>query len=88
MGGGGTDETSGATGRQQGFHEGVSGAAQDSDGGDVRRVRFAGGAYGALCEVDWPVVIKADGLCAGKGVFVAPNPDAATEFHRAGDGEE
>jgi phosphoribosylamine--glycine ligase len=40
----------------------------------------AAGAYGALCEVDWPVVIKADGLCAGKGVFVAPNPDAATEF--------
>jgi phosphoribosylamine---glycine ligase len=39
-----------------------------------------GGAYGALCEVDWPVVIKADGLCAGKGVFVAPNPDAATDF--------
>jgi phosphoribosylamine--glycine ligase len=26
------------------------------------------------------VVIKADGLCAGKGVFLAPNPDAATEF--------
>ena len=39
-----------------------------------------GGAYGALCAVDWPVVIKADGLCAGKGVFVAPNPDAATDF--------
>lgn len=39
-----------------------------------------GGAYGALCEVDWPVVIKADGLCAGKGVFVASNPDAATGF--------
>jgi phosphoribosylamine--glycine ligase len=39
-----------------------------------------GAAYGALCEVDWPVVIKADGLCAGKGVFVAPNPDAATDF--------
>ncbi len=39
-----------------------------------------GGAYGALCEVEWPVVIKADGLCAGKGVFVAPNPDAATDF--------
>lgn len=40
----------------------------------------AGGAYGALCAVDWPVVIKADGLCGGKGVFVAPNPDAATDF--------
>lgn len=39
-----------------------------------------GDAYGALCAVDWPVVIKADGLCAGKGVFVATNPDAATEF--------
>jgi phosphoribosylamine--glycine ligase len=39
-----------------------------------------GDAYGALCAVDWPVVIKADGLCAGKGVFVAPSPDAATDF--------
>jgi phosphoribosylamine--glycine ligase len=39
-----------------------------------------GDAYGALCAVNWPVVIKADGLCAGKGVFLAPNPDAATEF--------
>jgi phosphoribosylamine---glycine ligase len=39
-----------------------------------------GAAYGALCAVDWPVVIKADGLCAGKGVLVAPNPDAATDF--------
>jgi phosphoribosylamine---glycine ligase len=26
-----------------------------------------GDAYGALCAVDWPVVMKADGLCAGKG---------------------
>ena len=39
-----------------------------------------GDAYAALCAVDWPVVIKADGLCAGKGVYVAPNPDAATDF--------
>jgi len=39
-----------------------------------------GDAYAALFAVDWPVVIKADGLCAGKGVFIAPNPDAATNF--------
>jgi phosphoribosylamine---glycine ligase len=39
-----------------------------------------GDAYSALCAVDWPVVIKADGLCAGKGVFLAANPDEATEF--------
>lgn len=39
-----------------------------------------GDVYSALCAVDWPVVIKADGLCAGKGVFVARNPDEATDF--------
>jgi phosphoribosylamine---glycine ligase len=39
-----------------------------------------GDAYGALCAVDWPVVIKADGLCAGKGVMLAGNPDEATDF--------
>jgi len=39
-----------------------------------------GAAYSALCSVDWPVVIKAEGLCAGKGVFLAEDPDAATGF--------
>lgn len=39
-----------------------------------------GDAYSALCAVDWPVVIKADGLCAGKGVMVTPTPDDATAF--------
>ena len=39
-----------------------------------------GDAYSALCAVDWPVVIKADGLAAGKGVLVAPGPDDATAF--------
>jgi phosphoribosylamine---glycine ligase len=37
-------------------------------------------AYNALAEVKWPLVIKADGLCAGKGVFVAPDADAARLF--------
>jgi len=39
-----------------------------------------GDAYGALCAVDWPVAIKADGLCAGKGVLVTASPDEATAF--------
>jgi phosphoribosylamine---glycine ligase len=37
-------------------------------------------ANAALRGVDWPVVIKADGLCAGKGVLVAPDADAASSF--------
>jgi phosphoribosylamine--glycine ligase len=50
-------------------------------------------AYTVLCEVDWPLVIKADGLCAGKGVLVTTSPDEATAFidrllekHELGDG--
>ena len=37
-------------------------------------------AYGALESVKWPLVIKADGLCAGKGVLVAASPAEAREF--------
>ena len=37
-------------------------------------------AYAALRTVTWPVVIKADGLCAGKGVFLAPDFEAARDF--------
>jgi phosphoribosylamine--glycine ligase len=37
-----------------------------------------GDAYSALCAVEWPVVIKADGLAAGKGVRIAETPDDAT----------
>jgi phosphoribosylamine--glycine ligase len=37
-------------------------------------------AYTALCSVDWPLVIKADGLAAGKGVLVTSSPDSATAF--------
>src|SRR6202795_4734185 len=34
----------------------------------------------ALDSVKWPVVMKADGLCAGKGVFLAPDKVAAKNF--------
>jgi phosphoribosylamine--glycine ligase len=37
-------------------------------------------AYAALANVSWPLVIKADGLCAGKGVVLAANADEAREF--------
>jgi phosphoribosylamine--glycine ligase len=36
----------------------------------------------ALDAVDWPVVVKADGLCAGKGVLVAETRDEAEAFIR------
>jgi phosphoribosylamine--glycine ligase len=39
-------------------------------------------AYRGLSAVKWPVVIKADGLCAGKGVFLASNAEEATDFIR------
>ena len=37
-------------------------------------------ALAALNTVEWPVVIKADGLCAGKGVFLAPDIASARDF--------
>ena len=46
-------------------------------------------AIAALSEVNWPVVIKADGLCAGKGVFVAQDAASTEDFiHRAMDTNE
>jgi phosphoribosylamine--glycine ligase len=36
--------------------------------------------YTDLCSADWPLVIKADGLAAGKGVLVTSSPDEATSF--------
>jgi phosphoribosylamine--glycine ligase len=37
-------------------------------------------AYTALDSVEWPLVIKADGLCAGKGVLVTSSVHEATDF--------
>lgn len=39
-------------------------------------------AIRALDAVDWPVVVKADGLCAGKGVLVAETREEAELFIR------
>src|SRR5579871_5546875 len=40
-------------------------------------------AIAALANVSWPLVIKADGLCAGKGVLVTSDRAAAVEFLEA-----
>ncbi len=40
----------------------------------------AGDAYRALESVEWPVVMKADGLCGGKGVLVTGSRDEARAF--------
>ncbi|HUI75849.1 MAG TPA: phosphoribosylamine--glycine ligase [Candidatus Acidoferrum sp.] len=40
----------------------------------------AGDAYAALDELAWPAVIKADGLCGGKGVLVAKNAAKGRDF--------
>src|SRR6202790_1167787 len=40
----------------------------------------AGKATAALETMKWPVVMKADGLWAGKGVFLAPDKEAAKKF--------
>ena len=37
-----------------------------------------GDAYSALCSYEYPVVIKADGLAAGKGVLIGESPDEST----------
>jgi phosphoribosylamine--glycine ligase len=37
-------------------------------------------AYRALAELEYPVVVKADGLCAGKGVLLAQSAAEAKDF--------
>src|SRR5579862_5528812 len=40
----------------------------------------AADAYATLPKVKWPLVLKADGLCAGKGVLVTASEDEARAF--------
>jgi phosphoribosylamine--glycine ligase len=40
----------------------------------------AGDAYAALSGAHWPLVLKADGLCGGKGVLVTSSQDEARAF--------
>lgn len=37
-------------------------------------------AHAALAQLPYPLVVKADGLCAGKGVLVAQSPAEAKDF--------
>ena len=50
---------------------------------DFQACAIPSDAYSALCAVEWPVVIKADGLAAGKGVHIADEPDDATAIIEA-----
>lgn len=45
-----------------------------------RIVDDAASAREALRHVNWPIVVKANGLCAGKGVLVTSSPDEAWAF--------
>jgi phosphoribosylamine--glycine ligase len=53
---------------------------------DIRTAKMYGAydsaadVYPALPSAPFPLVIKADGLCAGKGVFLAPDFTAAKDF--------
>jgi len=48
--------------------------------GMIGTFESASKACDALRAATWPLVIKADGLCAGKGVFLAPDAASAKDF--------
>ncbi|UZK68114.1 phosphoribosylamine--glycine ligase [Sphingomonas sp. S1-29] len=52
-------------------------AREDIPTAGYARVTSLDGARAALADFGWPVVLKADGLAAGKGVTIAMNPDEA-----------
>ena len=80
MGDCGAYATGGATGRQQDFFKEFLQRHNIPTAEMYGAYDSASDAYAALQTVKWPVVIKADGLCAGKGVFLAPDRNAAKDF--------
>jgi phosphoribosylamine--glycine ligase len=73
---------SGPAGGKQDFLQAVHGAPRDSDGVDLWDLRFGGRcARKALDKAEWPVVIKADGLCArARACWLPLREDEAEEF--------
>ena len=61
---------------EQEFREGIFAAASDSDGA-LCDLRFGGEVRSALAHFHAPVVVKADGLAAGKGVVIAASKEEA-----------
>ena len=76
----GPNATSRTVGGQQNFLQGILLAHNIPTAKMYGTFDSAEEAYAALKFVPWPLVIKADGLCAGKGVFLAPDEPLARAF--------
>jgi phosphoribosylamine--glycine ligase len=68
----------GAAGKLQGLLQGLHAPARHPDGG-VRDVHGPADAHAYIDRMGAPIVVKADGLAAGKGVVVAMTTDEAHE---------
>ncbi len=74
---------------EQGVREGVHGAPRRADGAIPNVVDSAAAATSTLCaraKFGFPVVLKADGLAAGKGVVIAADSTEAEAAVARGDG--
>ena len=73
---------------QQGVRESVHGPPRDPDGAVscLRRSAASATRWSRRGELGFPVVVKADGLAAGKGVVVAPDATTADARDSRGDG--
>ena len=69
-----------APGRQQDIRKGVPEPARDPDGAILWHVHLVYRGNARLKSLSYPLVLKADGLCAGKGVLVAKSYGEAADF--------